>query len=105
MTTYLDPMNLEEAMREIRDLRKQVAKNKPPKELLWLYTHCCAIGMNKKSDSGKLEHDIALFTADLCTLLEKAEEVIAHHIKKRQLDDDHELCVALAAIKQWKDQT
>jgi hypothetical protein len=42
---------------------------------------------------------------ELCALLEKMEEVIAHHIKKRQLDDDHELCVALAAIKQWKEQT
>lgn len=32
-------------------------------ELTWLYTHCRAIGMTCKSDSGKWEHDMALFTA------------------------------------------
>lgn len=32
------------------------------KELAWLWTHCSAIGMKRKSDSGKLEHDISLFT-------------------------------------------
>ena len=37
-------------------------ENKP---LAWLYTHCLAIGMTKKSDSGLPEHDIALFTTDL----------------------------------------
>lgn len=37
----------------------------PPPELTWLFTHCRAIGMTKKSDSGKWEHDIALFTCDL----------------------------------------
>lgn len=37
----------------------------PPPELTWLYTHCRAIGMTCKSDSGKWEHDIALFTINL----------------------------------------
>ncbi len=71
-------------------------------ELLWLYTHCCAIGMKHKSDSGKLEHDIALFTAELCALLEKAEDAL------EMLDYGtryHEATEALAAIKQWKEQT
>ena len=40
-------------------------QNTPNNELMWLFTHCRAIGMLKKSDSGKMEHDIALFTADL----------------------------------------
>lgn len=37
----------------------------PPQNLVWLYSHCKAIGMDCKSDSGEMEHDIALFTANL----------------------------------------
>ena len=37
----------------------------PPPELTWLYTHCRALGMVNKSDSGKWEHDIALFVVEL----------------------------------------
>lgn len=37
----------------------------PTPELTWLYTHCKALGMNCKSDSGKWEHDIALFVSNL----------------------------------------
>jgi len=37
-------------------------KEFPSPELTWLYTHCRAIGMECKSDSGGLEQDIALFT-------------------------------------------
>ena len=40
-----------------------VAKMNMP--LIWLYSHCRALGMTKHSDSGQLEHDIALFVADL----------------------------------------
>ena len=40
-----------------------VAKMNMP--LIWLYSHCRALGMTKHSDSGELEHDIALFVADL----------------------------------------
>lgn len=32
---------------------------------IWLYTHCRAIGMTRKSLTGTLEHDICLFTIDL----------------------------------------
>jgi hypothetical protein len=37
----------------------------PPQALVWLYSHCRAIGMTAKSDSGKMEDDIALFTVNL----------------------------------------
>lgn len=37
----------------------------PSNTLEWLGTHCRAIGMTKRSDSGLLAHDIALFTIDL----------------------------------------
>jgi hypothetical protein len=36
----------------------------PPAALAWLFSHCRAIGMTNKSDSGKWEEDIALFTVD-----------------------------------------
>lgn len=37
----------------------------PSNTLEWLGSHCRAIGMTRKSDSGLLAHDIALFTIDL----------------------------------------
>ena len=43
--------------------QEPVAKMNMP--LIWLYSHCRALGMTKHSDSGELEHDIALFVADL----------------------------------------
>jgi hypothetical protein len=43
------------------------AHAKERNRLMWLYTHCRSIGMDKKSDSGLQEHDIALFTIDLKT--------------------------------------
>lgn len=51
-----------------------VETNLPSPELTWLYTHCLAIGMTKKSDSGKWEHDIALFTSDLQARIRELEE-------------------------------
>lgn len=33
--------------------------------LVWLYTHCTSLGMTEKSDSGSMEHDIALFVHKL----------------------------------------
>lgn len=47
------------------------------KELLWLVSHCRALGMTKKSNSGKLEHDVALFAADLKDAKESAERKLA----------------------------
>lgn len=46
----------------------------PSADMTWLWTHCRAIGMNKKSDSGLWHHDIALFTIDLKTALASARE-------------------------------
>lgn len=40
-------------------------KAEPDKDsLMWLYTHCLAIGMSRGSESGKMAHDIALFTVE-----------------------------------------
>jgi hypothetical protein len=47
----------------------------PPPELTWLYTHCRAIGMDCKSDSGKWEHDIALFTIRQKAKIEELERL------------------------------
>lgn len=44
-------------------------------ELMWLWTHCRAIGMLDKSTSGKLEHDIALFTIRLKERAEAVESI------------------------------
>lgn len=72
----------------------------PP--LTWLYTHCKAIGMTCVSDSGKWEHDIALFTINL------KEELRAALATPRQTEDDdiallkHELSEAERTISYWK---
>ena len=49
----------------------QLAKAKAAPELAWLYSHCRALGMTCKSDSGKWEHDIALFTMNQKEAIEK----------------------------------
>lgn len=41
-------------------------------DMVWLWTHCRAIGMTKKSDSGSMRDDIALFTITLKDALEGA---------------------------------
>jgi hypothetical protein len=41
------------------------SKTPADKAFAWLFSHCRALGMTKKSDSGTFEHDIALFVADL----------------------------------------
>jgi len=47
-------------------IRAELGSQKlPQKELVWLYTHCRAIGMNCHSDSGRFEEDMALFTMQL----------------------------------------
>ena len=62
-------MSLEQAYdqkcAECASLREQLAKaERQSASLTWLFTHCLAIGMDCKSDSGKWEHDIALFTSN-----------------------------------------
>jgi hypothetical protein len=51
--------------------------------LTWLYTHCRAVGMTCVSDSGKWEHDIALFIvnlqAEITALRERVAELGRYH--------------------------
>lgn len=53
----------------------------PSPELTWLYSHCRAIGMTCKSDSGKWEQDIALFTQllkdEIASLKAEPAQVVA----------------------------
>lgn len=47
------------------------------RDLFWLWTHCREIGMKGKSDSGRMEDDIALFTVTLCDELERLRAEVA----------------------------
>jgi len=49
----------------------------PPKELTWLYSHCRAIGMDCKSDSGKWEEDIALYTTNLTNEIKRLRDELS----------------------------
>lgn len=67
----------------------------PPDALTWIFTHCRAIGMECKSDSGKWEHDIALFTSNLkaerdslAEQLEAARKVITDVRESLQFAND-----------------
>lgn len=51
----------------------EAKKKLPPPELTWIYTHCRAIGMTCKSDSGKWEEDIALWTINLTERIKELE--------------------------------
>ena len=62
------------ALSEIESLREQLAAKHPSASLTWLFTHCLAIGMDCRSDSGKLEHDIALFTSNQKKEIESLRE-------------------------------
>jgi hypothetical protein len=57
--------------------------------LTWLYTHCRAVGMTCVSDSGKWEHDIALFIvnlqAEITALRERVKDV------ERERDAEYDL--------------
>ncbi|MDP3139847.1 MAG: hypothetical protein Q8N17_26360 [Burkholderiaceae bacterium] len=41
-------------------------------DVAWLWTHCRALGMTRKSESGSLRDDVALFVADLHDAAQKA---------------------------------
>lgn len=50
------------------------------KSLLWLWTHCRAIGMTKKADASEIDSlamDIALFTADQKGEIERLIDLVA----------------------------
>ena len=74
---YLHAM-VHEAADEIE--RQQVEVQTERNRLLWLRTHCTAIGMTRKSDTGLTEHDIALFTTDLQAEVQalKADALMQH---------------------------
>ena len=60
----------------------------PPAELTWLFTHCRAIGMVEGSESGKWEHDIALFTqrqAERIRVLERLVIDAAYTLDKARI--------------------
>lgn len=40
----------------------------------WLWTHCRALGMVRRSDSGLMRDDVALYTTDLHAALDAARE-------------------------------
>lgn len=65
----------------------------PPPELTWIYTHCRAIGMTRQSESGKWEHDIALFTMDLKERAAAAEAALE---RARALIDELKAELAIA---------
>ena len=71
----------------VSELRQQLATQSkyPPESLTWVYTHCRAIGMDCKSDSGKWEHDIALFTSNQKTQIESLRQQLA--VKQAEIDD------------------
>jgi hypothetical protein len=62
-------------------------------DMAWLWTHCRAIGMTKKSDSGLMKDDIGLFTAtqkdmiDGLALLAKLQPEAAELKNDRWCDD------------------
>jgi len=75
----------------VSELRQQLATQSkyPPESLTWVYTHCRAIGMDCKSDSGKWEHDIALFTSNQKTQIESLRQQLA------------EACGLLGGSSEW----
>ncbi len=56
----------------------------PSPELTWIYTHCRAIGMVDKSDSGKWEHDIALFTQNQASRIKELEVEVERLVRQMQ---------------------
>lgn len=46
-------------------MRQEETESPSQQDIEWLHSHCRAIGMIEKSSSGKLAHDIALFTTQL----------------------------------------
>lgn len=56
-------------------LSQPLAERNQP-DLVWLYTHCKAIGMDCKSDSGKISHDICLYTINQKQRIEQLETTL-----------------------------
>lgn len=56
-------------------------------DVAWLWTHCRALGMTRRSDSGLMRDDVALYAADLHAALR--ELVALKKLKGRIEDSDH----------------
>ena len=41
-------------------------------DVAWLWTHCRALGMTRRADSGLMRDDVALYAVDLHALLHRA---------------------------------
>lgn len=77
-------------------------------ELIWLWTHCRAIGMTEKADSGLMQDDIALFTIDLQASTRKrsdAEVAELDALRARCEAAEALLRHALDALEYHRDQT
>ena len=74
--------SLQQAFEEMKSLAAQRLEalkeaERQSASLTWLFTHCLAIGMDCKSDSGKWEHDIALLTSNQKKEIESLREQLA----------------------------
>jgi hypothetical protein len=70
--------------------------------LTWLYTHCRAVGMTCVSDSGKWEHDIALFIvnlqAEITALRERVAELSRLMAAADAMRQQYEMCAGLQGV-------
>ncbi len=65
-------------------------------DVVWLWTHCRALGMTRRSDSGLMRDDIALFVVDLHT---KCHASAHQAVKKKQTKKEHDALVGV--IEGW----
>lgn len=81
-----------DAMRE-RSRKLERQRDEAIGYLRWLRSHCAAIGMTKKSDSGLTHQDVALFTTDLKSERDAARAELARLKEpKRAHSCDDPLC-------------
>lgn len=76
-------------------------------DVAWLWTHCRALGMTRKSHSGSMRDDVALYAADLHALLHRSLPALReyaranprHHMGKALQDPNgvHALLADLGA--------
>jgi hypothetical protein len=73
------------------------------KELVWLHSHCRAIGMTRKSESGSMEHDIALFTVDLKEAAQAAQPVAPGHLLRTMREAAQQSQIERGGTFRWED--
>lgn len=82
-------MSVNKTEREkLREFNIEALADFLPAELTWLYTHCRAIGMDCKSQSGKWEHDICLFTINQKSEIERLQRQLAEQPRAAVPDGD-----------------